>query len=584
MKPPKNEKKTGAQVLVDVLNEKKVPYVFGHTGGAVIPIHVEFNRRMKAKEKTPYFMMFRQEAGAGHAAEGYAAVSGKVAVALGTSGPGATNLVTPIADAYADSLPVVFLTGQTASANIGNDSFQEVDTIGVTRPITKWNYLVKSADDLGPALRSAFHIAATGRPGPVLVDICVDALLNSTTNADGTFVHKGYRPNVRMNKKQADALLEALLAAERPVIIAGAGVEGSGGAREFIEFIEKYNIPVVLTLRALGTVPHEHPRYIGMPGMHGSAPANFTLRDADFIFSVGARLDDRIAVKNFEQGKKIAHIDIDPVEIGKKFKTFYPLAACALDFFKHANKREIAKRRDISDWLTRIDGWKQAHPLTTEPSETRLQPQYLVAEISRLTKDDATIASGVGQHQMWAAQYYRFRRPRQWVSSCGLGSMGYGLPAAIGAYLANPKKPVVLIDGDGSFQMNLQELGTVVQHRMPIKIFILNNSYLGMVRQWEERFFEGYHYECCLGRSADCPPECTEGCDTPTLNPDFAGLAHIYPGLVSKRVTAAVEVAGALQAALKHKGPYLIDFIIRRDEDVLPMIPAGKGLGDMILR
>lgn len=575
-------KRKGSEIIIDVLNEVGVEYIFGHTGGAVIPIHVEMNKRMNRKERIPKFILFRQEHGAGHAAEGYARSSGKTAVAMATSGPGATGLVTSIADAYKDSIPVVFITGQVSSKAIGNDSFQEVDTIGITTPITKHGYLVRDVNDLEGSLRSAFHIASTGRPGPVVVDICKDAMLLREEKKSELPLHPGYNPKKRIEEKQAQMLLEGLQRSERPVILAGGGIVHSGSNGGLMQFAEKYNLPVVLTFMGLGSIPHDSKHFLGMPGMHGTVPANYALKEADFILNIGSRFDDRVLTKDFGRKAKIAHVDIEEAELNKNVVVDYPVLGNALDFLEYANIQPFDGKQNRAWWET-IEGWKEQNPLSYEQSRNPVKPQYVIEQISQITDGNATIVTGVGQHQMWTALYYEFKKPRQWISSGGLGTMGFGLPAAIGAHYGNPSKKVICIDGDGSFQMNIQELGTISQNKLPIKIIVMNNGYLGMVRQWEDMFDEGNHYETCLNRTPDCPAECVSNTgECRNLNPDFAKFGLIYPHLRSTRITKTDEVKDVLENAIRDEYPWLIDVWIDKKEDVLPMIPAGGNIEDII--
>jgi acetolactate synthase-1/2/3 large subunit len=569
---------TGAALFFDLMNALGVEVIFGHTGGAVIPLHVELNRRMRAGRPAPRFIMCRQEGGAGHAAEGYARASGRVGVALATSGPGATNLTTPIADAYKDSIPTVFVTGQVPSSAIGTDAFQEVDTVGVTRPISKHNYLVRDVADLEATLREAFALAAGGRPGPVVVDICKDVQLATLT--EGRPGRRRHKDPVPFDARAADALLDALASARRPVVKAGGGIIHAGAATALQAFAERFQVPVTTTFNALGAVPFEAPYFLGMPGMHGSVPANYALREADFILTLGGRFDDRVAVKDFARGKRIAHVDIDPSEIDKTVATDLHLVATLGDFFAHA--LDFPAAPDRGDWLDRVGEWR-AHLPKPYTRGDYIKPQAVIETLSAQTGGDATLVTGVGQHQMWAAQYYRFRRPRQWISSGGLGTMGFGLPAAIGAWFANPRHPVVLVDGDGSFQMNIQELGTLVANRIPVKMFVLNNSFLGMVRQWEDMMDEGHHYETCLARTASCDPDCTDLDQTCRRQiPNLTGLKFVYPRLQTRRVKSPDELEAGVAWALAQPGPVLVDVWVDKAEDVLPMVRPGHGLGDMI--
>ena len=534
--------KTGAEIAIDVLNELGVEYLFGHTGGAIIPLHAEMNRRMRQGRKTPRFVLCRQEGGAGHAAEGYARASGQIGVALVTSGPGATNLVTPIADAYKDSIPCVFITGQVPSSMLGKDAFQEVDMVGITRSITKHNYLVKDTDDLAGVLRQAFFIAGSGRPGPVVVDICKNALVGQSTVNHQPRRLRGYQPRVAMHRSTADRLLAALAQAQRPVILAGGGVISGEASSELRRFVDHYQLPITLTFMGLGAVPHDHPLFLGMPGMHGTVAANRALRDADFILNVGARFDDRVAVREFGHGKTLAHVDIDATEINKAIPVQYALRANARDFLFHANHPDHLASLSHAAWLETLRAWKQEHAPGYRMGGKFIKPQQFIEELSRLTNKTSLVVTGVGQHQMWAALFYNYQEPRQWISSGGLGTMGFGLPAAMGACFARPDKTVLCIDGDGSFQMNLQELATIAAHRIPVKVFILNNGFLGMVRQWEDMFNQGHHYETCLARTVDCDPACIESKECRTPNPNYLNLGRVFPGIETVRITRPGEI------------------------------------------
>ncbi len=573
-----NKQRTGAAILIDTLLDLGVEIIFGHTGGAVIPIHVEINKRLRAGQPVPRFILCRQEPGAGHAAEGYARASGRVGVALATSGPGATNLVTPIADAHKDSLPTLFITGQVPSRAIGTDAFQEVDMVGITRPISKHNYLVKDVADLEWILREAYALANQGRPGPVVVDICKDVQLATLIRPNPP--RRRHREPVPFDHQQADAILQALAEAQRPVIKAGGGVIHAGAGGLLQRLAEQFDTPVTTTFNALGALPPECPYNLGMPGMHGTIPANYALRESDFVLTLGGRFDDRVAVRGFAEGKRIAHVDIDPSELAKVLPTDLELVASLEVFLDYALASGRAARHP--DWMDRIAVWRTRQFPPYGQSEY-IKPQAVIEILSELTGGQATLVTGVGQHQMWAAQYYRFRRPRQWISSGGLGTMGFGLPAAIGAWFGNPKYPVILIDGDGSFQMNLQELGTLVANRIPLKIFVLNNSFLGMVRQWEDMMDDGHHYETCLARTADCDPDCIDLDQTCRRQiPNLTGLKYVYPRLKTRRLKDPSALRAELAEVLAEPGPVLVDVWIDKAENVIPMIQPGHTLAQMI--
>ena len=570
---------TGAAIFFDVLTDLGVEVIFGHTGGAVIPLHVELNKRMRRGAPCPRFVLCRQEGGAGHAAEGYARVSGRVGVALATSGPGATNLTTPIADAYKDSLPTLFITGQVPSPAIGSDAFQEVDTVGLTRPISKHNYLVKDVADLEWVLREAHALALGGRPGPVVVDICKDVQLAVRERVSPA--RRRHRESIPFDEAAADAILHALIQARRPVVKAGGGIIHAGASQALRAFAARFDVPVTTTFNALGAVDFDDPRFLGMPGMHGSIPANYALRDADLILTLGGRFDDRVAVRGFADGKRIAHVDIDPSEIDKTVATDLHLVAPLDAFLDHAVAGPLTASHP--EWLAEITGWRRQMPKPYLTTAGTLKPQAVIEAICDHTHGDATLVTGVGQHQMWAAQYWRFRRPRQWVSSGGLGTMGFGLPAAIGAWFADASRPVVLIDGDGSFQMNIQELGTVVAQRIPLKIFVLNNSFLGMVRQWEDMMDGGHHYETCLSRTAECEPDCTDVDETCRRQiPNLTGLKYVYPRLRTLRIRTPAELDAGIAAALADDHPVLVDCWVDKAENVLPMVRPGHGLEQMV--
>jgi acetolactate synthase-1/2/3 large subunit len=461
---------------------------------------------------------------------------------------------------------------------IGSDAFQEVDTVGLTRPITKHNYLVKDVADLPWVLREAFELAGSGRPGPVLVDICKDVQLTPLGEAHPARAR--HRASLAFDEPRAEAILDAVIAAERPVVKAGGGIIHAEAAPALRRFAQQFDLPVTTTFNALGAVPQDAPYALGMPGMHGTVPANYALREADLILTLGGRFDDRVAVRGFADGKRIAHVDIDPSEIDKVIRSDLALVAPLGRFLEHA----LAGGRGGShpEWMARIAEWREQMPLPYASGDY-IKPQAVVECLSELTAGEATLVTGVGQHQMWAAQYYGFRRPRQWISSGGLGTMGFGLPAAIGAWFARPEHPVVLVDGDGSFQMNMQELATVVANRIPVKIFVLNNSFLGMVRQWEDMMDDGHHHETCLARQWDCDADCTavdQNCRRQL--PNLSALSSVYPRLQTLRVRLPGQLREIVAQALAAPGPVLVDVWVDKGENVLPMVPPGQPLGSMI--
>ncbi|WP_332449779.1 biosynthetic-type acetolactate synthase large subunit [Methanoculleus sp.] len=549
--------KTGAGILLDGLREQGVTTIFGYPGAAVLPIYDELC------DSGIRHILVRHEQAAAHAADGYARASGKTGVCLATSGPGACNLVTGIATAYMDSVPMVALTGQVPTTSLGLDAFQEADITGITAPITKQNYLVRRTEDITGIVREAFSISRTGRCGPVLIDLPRDVLANRIEH-DGSrpapAVRKGRRP---ANRRQIEKAVAALAGAERPVIYAGGGVVASGAATEVVALAESLLIPVTTTLMGLGVIPGDHPLNLGMPGMHGTRYANAAITECDLLFAVGVRFDDRVtgAIETFAPGAAVVHIDVDPAEIGKIRPADIPIVGDAKAVLAEILGR-LRKRGERSAWLSRIAREKAEHPLRC-PDGAGLHPQRIVRDLCSLLAGDGIIATEVGQNQMWAAQHYCFRRPRSWISSGGLGTMGYGLPAAMGAHFARPDEPISLIAGDGSLQMNIQEFGTIVQYAIPVKILVLNNCYLGMVRQWQELFY-GRRYACT---------------DLPAV--DFAKIARAY-GIEGETVEDGEGVRGALSNALDHPGPYLVDFRIEREENVFPMVPPGAGIDAMI--
>jgi len=557
---------TGSGAVLRSLKNLGITDVFGLPGGAIIPFYDELMADTDIRH-----ILVRHEQGAGHAAEGYAASSNRVGVAIATSGPGATNLVTAIADAYMDSVPLLAITGQVFSTLMGTDAFQEVDIIGITMPITKHSILVKNAADVPAAIASAYHIASTGRPGPVLVDITKDAQQNSAPFIWPPKVDlPGYRPVTKAHGKQILAAAELLLQAERPVLYVGGGVIRSQASTELLELAEKTGAPVVTTLMARGAFPDSHPQHLGMPGMHGTVPAVLGLQESDLIIALGARFDDRVTGKTseFAPNAKIVHVDIDPAEIGKIRAADVPIVGDAKDVIIDltAAWADLAtSEQNISAWWERLTSLKKQFPLGyTEPDDGLLSPQGVIKRIGEMTGPEGVYAAGVGQHQMWAAQFIKYERPNSWLNSGGAGTMGYGVPAAMGAKVAQPDRVVWAIDGDGCFQMTNQELATCVINNIPIKVAIINNSSLGMVRQWQTLFYDGRHSFTDLNTGHGT-----------AMVPDFVKLADAY-GALGIRVTKPEEIDAAIQLALDtNDRPVVIDFIVSRDSMVWPMVPQG---------
>lgn len=552
-------KKKGAQILCESLLREGVEVIFGFPGGKVIPLY----------DVLPEFpglrhILVRHEQAAAHAADGYARATGKVGVCFATSGPGATNLVTGIATAHLDSSPIVAITGQVSTAEIGKDSFQEVDITGITLPITKHNYLVTKAEDLAQTVKEAFHIASTGRTGPVLIDIPTDV---QTGLANFHYPEKvnlrGYKPTLNGHPAQIKKAAKLINEARRPVIIAGRGVIISHAYDELLELAERAQIPVITTLLGIGCFPESHALSYGMLGMHGMAYANMAITASDLVIAIGMRYDDRATgkVSTFAPNAQIIHIDIDPAEIGKNVRVNVPIVGDVKSVLQVLNKDLVTGNR--VEWVSQIDDWRIEHPSTIIRETEQLIPQYVIRQIYEVTKGDAIIVTDVGQNQMWAAQHFWYDRPNSFISSGGLGTMGFSLPAAMGAKVGKPNDTVWSVNGDGGFQMNLQELATLVQDNIGVKIAILNNGYLGMVRQWQELFYERNYVA------------------TPLTSPDFVKLAEAY-GVPAYKVTEKYEVRPTIEKAMEHRGPVLIEFIVEPEENVYPMVAPGASISEII--
>ncbi len=553
-------KMTGAQAVVEAFTKEGVEYVFGLPGGACLPL---FDALYDAKFKV---ILVRHEQGAVHMAEGYARSTGRPGVVVVTSGPGATNTVTGIADAYMDSIPLVVVTGQVKSFLIGNDAFQEADVTGIMRPITKHSYLVKNVNDLPRVLKEAFHLATTGRPGPVLIDFPSDISLQQLDFEYPSSVSiRGYKPVAEAHAGQIKKAADLIMASKKPVIYTGGGVIISGATKELIELVEKTQIPCTNTLMGLGGVPGTHPLFMGMLGMHGTVFANRAVHESDLLIAIGARFDDRVTgdLKKFAPTAKVIHIDVDPSAISKNVKVDVPIVGDVKQVLKELIK--LVGKADCAKWADDIETWKKESPLRYKDDDQGIRPQYAIQKLCEILGSDAIVSTDVGQHQMWAAQYYKLSGPNQFLTSGGLGTMGYGLPAAIGAQFAFPKKTVVCITGDGSIQMNIQELATASLHKLPVKIAIINNNYLGMVRQWQETFYN-HRYSS----------------STMNGNPDFVALVKAYGGdgrVISKKedVEAAIKWSKTV-----NDRPVILDFIVKEEENVYPMIPAGRSFEEIM--
>jgi len=562
-------KLTGSQMLLECLRLEDVDTIFGYPGGTVINIYDDL---MDSPIK---HILTRHEQAAVHAADGYARATGKVGVAIATSGPGATNTVTGIATAYMDSIPMVIITGQVPTPLIGNDAFQEADMVGITRPVTKHNYLVKDIKDLPRIIKQAFYIARTGRPGPVLVDLPKDVqLMTDTFHYPETVELRGYKPNYSGNIRQIEKATKMILAASKPVIYVGGGATLSDSDKELLELAETLKAPVTTTLMGMASFPKTHELSLGMLGMHGTYYANMAVTESDLLIAIGARFDDRVTGKiaTFAPHAKIIHVDIDPTSIKKNVRVDLPIVGDLKDVLKKM-VRKLAEQGDevntlvkrTAPWRDEIASWREKHPMAYKSSKSEIKPQFVIEKIRELTRDDAIITTEVGQHQMWTAQFFNFSKPRTFITSGGLGTMGFGLPSALGAQAAFPDRQVIDVSGDGSFQMNSQELATLVQYRLPVKIVILNNNFLGMVRQWQQLFFDCRYSQTCL-----------------ELPIDFVKLAEAY-GATGLRASKPEEVEEVLKKGLETPGPVIMEFKVSREENVLPMVPAGAGINEMVL-
>ncbi|MDO8885795.1 biosynthetic-type acetolactate synthase large subunit [Candidatus Oleimmundimicrobium sp.] len=556
---------TGAEIVIKSLEEEGVEVIFGYPGGVLLPIYdALYDSKIR-------HILVRHEQCAAHAADGYARATGRVGVCLATSGPGATNLVTGIANAYLDSIPMVALTGQVATNMIGTDAFQEADITGITLPIVKHSYLVKDVKDLSLVIKEAFYIASTGRPGPVLIDIPVDVSNARCAYKKLTqFDLAGYKPTIKGHTRQIMQAAKEICHAERPLIIAGGGILRSNAWGELQELVKLTRIPITTTLMGKGAYPETDDLYIGMPGMHGARCANYALTECDLIMAIGMRFDDRVTGKlsTFAPNASVIHIDIDPAEISKNIKAKIPIVGDAKTVLKQLiteiKKVKLKGAKDIGAWQEQINNWKKQYPFTYK-KDGKLRPELVVEKTYEITKGEAIIATEVGQNQMWAAQFYKCVKPRSFISSGGLGTMGFGFPASIGAQIGRPNEVVIDIAGDGSIQMVSQELATAVVNKLPINIFILNNGYLGMVRQWQELFYHHRYSQTDLGVGI----------------PDFVKLAEAY-GAKGLRVTKANQVESAIKKAINSPETVVVDFLVEREENVFPMVPAGASISEMI--
>ncbi|MGE0824538.1 MAG: biosynthetic-type acetolactate synthase large subunit [Candidatus Binatia bacterium] len=565
------KKMSGAQIMIECLLAEGVDTIFGYPGGAILPTYDALMLNPGLRH-----VLVRHEQGAAHMAEGYARVSGRPGVVLVTSGPGATNTVTGIADAYMDSTPLVVITGQVPTNMIGNDAFQEADVTGITRPCTKYNYLIRDVNDITRIMREAFYVAGSGRPGPVVVDFPKDVqTATASFKYPETVEIRGYKPTMKGNDRQIEKALEAIENAERPLFYVGGGVQWSDAATPLTELVRGLNIPITTTLMALGVFPSSDPLCLGMLGMHGGYWTNMAVHHCDTLIAVGARFDDRVTgrVNDFApNAKTIIHIDIDPSSISKNIKVHIPIVGDIREVVnamlkKVKSQESLAPRQKLwTEWHKQILQWKAEKPLPYGYStpEEKPRPREIIEELYSLTRGEAVVVTDVGQHQMWTAQMMPFDRPRSWLTSGGLGTMGYGLPAGIGAHFAAPDRPIIVISGDGSLQMNTQEFATAVQYKVPVKVILMNNYYLGMVRQWQEKFYEGRYSQSYMDAM-----------------PNFVKLAEAY-GAAGFRVEKAKELSSTLKEALQTPGPVLVDIDIPQSEGVFPMVPAGNAMHEML--
>jgi len=563
-------KMNGARILLESLKREGVDLLFGYPGGTVINIYDELMNVREIRHILP-----RHEQAGTHAADGYARASGKVGVAIATSGPGATNTITGIATAYMDSIPMVVITGQVPTPLIGNDAFQEVDIIGITRPITKHSFLIRHAKDIPAIVRKAFYIARSGRPGPVVIDFPKDVQISQAEFKWPESIDiRGYKPTIEGHPRQVEKAVQMLLASRKPVMYVGGGVILSDAADELTELAHTLQTPVTTTLMGLGAFPESDPLSLRMLGMHGAYAANMAMTHADLILAIGARFDDRVTGKiaTFAPHAKIIHIDVDPASIRKNVRVDLPIVGDTKDVLVkmvYEVKRQGDKLKELhanlAGWHEELSGWKAKHPLSYKQSSTVIKPQYVIQKLRELSQEDAIIATDVGQHQMWTAQFFEFQKPRTLLTSGGLGTMGFGLPAAMGAQAAFPGRQVISICGDGGVQMNIQEMATLVQNRLPVKIVILNNNFLGMVRQWQELFFDKRYSQTCLEQPID-----------------FVMLAEAY-GAKGLRAEKPSDVEQVIKEGFAYNGPVIMEFKIAREEKVLPMVPAGASLNEMVL-